>query len=173
VSDMYRLAIGTYILVFLFTVVHVAVAHPSHNKPAASHEAKRLAHGPPVTPTGHIDYSGRSQRGQASYYARGFAGHKTASGTRFNPRSDGAACKTLPLGSIAMVTNLKTNKSARVTVEDRGPYAKGRLLDVAPQVADRLGIKKSGVAPVIVTPITVPQPDGTIKLGAGAAGGAR
>jgi rare lipoprotein A len=77
------------------------------------------------------------------------------------------------LGSIAMVTNLKTNKSARVTVEDRGPYAKGRLLDVAPQVADRLGIKKSGVAPVIVTPITVPQPDGTIKLGAGAAGGAR
>jgi rare lipoprotein A len=72
-----------------------------------------------------------------------------------------------------MVTNLKTNKSARVTVEDRGPYAKGRLLDVAPQVADRLGIKKSGVAPVIVTPITVPQPDGTIKLGAGAAGGAR
>jgi rare lipoprotein A len=165
---MYRLAIGTYILVFLSTGVHVVVAQPSPNNPTARHEAERLAHLPPVTPNGHIDYTGRSQKGQASYYARRFAGHKTAGGKRFNPNSDIAASKTLPLGSTAMVTNLKTSKSARVKVEDRGPYVNGRVLDVAPLVADRLHLKKSGVAPVVVAPITVPQPDGTVRLGAGA-----
>lgn len=166
---MYRLAIETYLLVFLFTVVHVVVAQASPNDSAARHEAERLSHLPPVTPSGHIDRSGRKQKGQASYYARHFAGHKTASGKRFNPNSDGAASKTLPLGSTAIVTNLKTNQSARVKVEDRGPYAKRRVLDVAPLIANRLGLKKSGVAPVVVAPITVPQRDGTVKLGAGAA----
>jgi rare lipoprotein A len=152
-----------------FAAVHVIVAQASPNDSPARHEAERLAHLPPVTPNGHIDHSGRKQKGQASNYARRFAGHKTASGKRFNPNSDGAVSKTLPLGSTAIVTNLKTNKSARVKVEDRGPYAKRRVLDVTPLIASRLGLKTSGVAPVVVAPITVPQRDGTVKLGAGAA----
>ena len=164
---MHQPGVGSYILVFLFTVVHVVVAHPSANDLAAKHKAERPAHLSPARPNGHIDYSGRGQKGQASYYARRFAGHKTASGKQFNPNSDSAASNTLPLGSTALVTNLRTSKSAKVRVEDRGPYVNGRVLDVAPQVADRLDLKKSGVAPVVVAPITVPQPDGTVKLGVG------
>jgi rare lipoprotein A len=67
------------------------------------------------------------------------------------------------------VTNLKTSKSARVKVENRGPYANGRVLDVAPQVADRLDLKKSGVTPVVVAPNDGSTAYGTVKLGAGAA----
>jgi rare lipoprotein A len=54
-------------------------------------------------------------------------------------------------------------------VEDRGPYVDGRVVDLTPKVADELDMKKVGVTPVVVAPIAVPQPDGAIKLGAGAA----
>jgi len=86
-----------------------------------------------------------------------------------NPESNVAASKTLPLGTTAKVTNLSNGKSATVKVEDRGPYVKGRVVDVSPKVAEQLDLKHKGVAPVEVKPITVPQPDGAVKLGAGAA----
>jgi rare lipoprotein A len=57
-----------------------------------------------------------------------------------------------------------------VKVEDRGPFIDGRVVDVTPKVATELGMTKRGVVPVVVKPITVPQPDGDVKLGAGAAG---
>ena len=83
--------------------------------------------------------------------------------------SNVAASKTLPLGTTAKVTNLSNGKSATVKVEDRGPYVDGRVVDLTPKVADELDMKKVGVTPVVVAPIAVPQPDGAIKLGAGAA----
>jgi rare lipoprotein A len=66
------------------------------------------------------------------------------------------------------VTNLQTGMTATIRVEDRGPYTGGRIVDVTPKVAEQLGMRKAGVAPVIVAPIVVPQPDGAAKLGAGA-----
>jgi rare lipoprotein A len=81
-----------------------------------------------------------------------------------------AASKTLPLGSVAKVTNLENGKTATVNIEDRGPYVKGRVVDVAPKVAEDLDLGKKGVAPVVVKPITLPQADGGVRLGAGAAG---
>ncbi|HEY0185208.1 MAG TPA: septal ring lytic transglycosylase RlpA family protein [Rhodopila sp.] len=122
-----------------------------------------------AAPAGHIDHSGRKQKGRASYYARHFANRKMADGRRMNPNSDVAASKTLPLGSVASVTNLDNGKTATVKIEDRGPYARGRVVDLAPKVADQLDLKKDGVAPVEVKPITLPQPDGDVRLGAGAA----
>jgi rare lipoprotein A len=92
-----------------------------------------------------------------------------ADGHRMNPNSNVAASKTLPLGSVARVTNLDNGKSATVKIEDRGPYVDGRVVDLAPKVADELDIKGRGVAPVEVKPITIPEPDGGVKLGAGAA----
>ena len=117
----------------------------------------------------HLDHSGRAQKGRASYYAHCFANRKMADGARFDPNSDIAASKTLPFGTTAKVTNLRNGKSVMVTVEDRGPYVHGRVLDLAPKVAGQLDIRKYGVVPVIVAPITVPQSDGAVKLGAGAA----
>ena len=92
-----------------------------------------------------------------------------ADGDRMDPRSDNAASRTLPLGTTAKVTNVETGQSAVVTIEDRGPYAKGRLLDLSPSTAQKIGIKpEQGVAKVQVAPIAVPLPDGRVKLGAAA-----
>ncbi len=123
----------------------------------------------PGTQSRAEDWSGRTERGRASFYSDKFDGHKMADGQRYNPRSDAAASKTLPLGTTAKVVNTQTGKSATVTVEDRGPYARGRVMDVSPKVADALDMKKTGVAPVEVKPIAIPGPNGKVKLGTGAA----
>jgi peptidoglycan lytic transglycosylase len=144
-------------------------ATPPPDSPTARLEAERLAHLPPVTVRGHIDHSGRKQQGRASYYAHHFTNRKMADGRRFNPNSNAAASKTLPFGTTAKVTNLKNGRSAVVTVEDRGPHVGDRIVDVTPKVADELDMKRTGTMPVVVSPIAVPQPDGAVKLGAGAA----
>jgi rare lipoprotein A len=96
----------------------------------------------------------KPQSGEASYYGERDAGEKTASGAPFDPNKLTAASKTLPLGSRAKVTNKETGRSVNVTVNDRGPYAKGRILDVSPRAARNLGItRKDGVAPVKVQPL--------------------
>jgi rare lipoprotein A len=93
-----------------------------------------------------------------------------ADGRRMDPQANVIASKTLPLGSTARVTNTATGKSAVVTVEDRGELPGGRVADVSPHVARELALtKKQGVTPVVVTPITVPQPNGSVKRGVGAA----
>jgi len=145
--------------------VHPPVAHPSAahasgtHRPAASHS------------TATIDHSGREQTGSASWYGPGFANRKMADGRRMDPQANVIASKTLPLGSTARVTNTATGKSAVVTVEDRGRLPGGRVADVSPHVAQELSLtRKQGVVPVVVTPITVPQSNGSVKLGAGATG---
>jgi rare lipoprotein A len=115
-----------------------------------------------------LDRTGRARVGKASYYARSLAGRRMADGTPMNPHDDNAASKTLPLGTVARVTNLETGRVALVTIQDRGPYVPGRILDVSPGTARQLGIDRhDGVAKVEVAPIVVPQADGTLKLGEG------
>jgi rare lipoprotein A len=83
-----------------------------------------------------------------------------------NPHGNNAASRTLPLGTVAKVTNVDTGKSAVVKIEDRGPYIKGRIVDLSPSTAQKIGITpRIGVAQVVVTPIAVPLPDGSIKPG--------
>ena len=120
-----------------------------------------------------LDHSGRKRVGKASFYARKFFGRKMADGTPMNPRDDNAASKTLPLGTTARVTNLETGRSAVVTIQDRGPYVKGRIVDLSPATAEKIGLtREEGIAPVEVAPIAVPQPDGSSKPGAAARDGA-
>jgi len=148
---------------------------PLQASPAAKQEAERLAALPPVTPKGKpaIDYSGRKERGRASFYAPKFAGRKMADERRMNPNQNVAASKALPLGTTAKVTNLETGRTATVVIQDRGPRRGDRIVDVSLKAAGQLGLKKRGVAPVEVSPITVPQKDGSVKLGAGAAEASR
>jgi len=92
-----------------------------------------------------------------------------ADGKRMDPLASNAASKTLPLGTRATVTNLETGRSADVTIEDRGPYMQGRIVDLSPSTAREIGIDKhNGVAKVVVAPIAVPLPDGRVKPGAAA-----
>ena len=110
------------------------------------------------------DLSGRRRVGTASFYAGKFAGRQMADGSRMDPADDNAASRTLPLGTKARVTNLETGRSAVVTIQDRGPHAKGRLIDLSPSTARRIGItRRDGVAKVAVTPLAVPMPDGSVK----------
>jgi rare lipoprotein A len=76
-----------------------------------------------------------------------------ANGDRFDPESNAAASKTLPLGTVADVTNRETGETQRVVVEDRGPYVQGRIIDVTPRTAEELGMRDDGVAPVEVKPV--------------------
>lgn len=86
--------------------------------------------------------------GEASYYADLHHGRKTASGEIFNMHALTAAHRTIPLGTKVKVTNLGNGKSVRVKVNDRGPYAKGRVIDLSREAAVQLGMLKSGVAKV-------------------------
>ena len=113
----------------------------------------------------------RVQRGKASYYAPRLAGRRMADGGRFDPRSDAAAHRTLPLGSKARVRNLGNGRSATVTVRDRGPHAPGRILDVSPGTAERLGMTGEGVAAVEVAPVEAPRTGGGAEPGSAAGGG--
>ena len=138
--------------------------------PSLPEDVQRLASQPPVQPNAaRLDHSGRKQVGRASYYAQRFAHRKMANGERLDPESNVIASKTLPIGTTVRVTNQANGKSAVVTVADRGPYVKGRVVDLTPKVADELDLKQVGVAPVVVAPIAVPQANGGVKLGAGAA----
>jgi rare lipoprotein A len=117
-----------------------------------------------------LDRSGRRRIGKASFYARMFAGRTMANGNRMDPQDRNAASRTLPLGTTAKVTNLKTGKSAVVRIEDRGPYVEGRIVDLSPATAREIGITpREGVTTVEVAPITVPLADGSVKLGEAAA----
>ena len=99
---------------------------------------KKSAEGEPVI----------EQTGEASSYGRGFEGKKTANGEKFDKNDMTAAHPTLPLGTKATVTNLENGKSVDVRINDRGPYVKGRDIDVSQGAAKELDMSKNGVAPV-------------------------
>jgi rare lipoprotein A len=92
----------------------------------------------------------RAEFGIASVYGNGdgYAGRKTASGERMNPHALTAAHRTLPFGSRVRITNRKNGRSAVVRISDRGPFVRGRVIDVTPAAARALGF--SGLAPVSV-----------------------
>ena len=86
--------------------------------------------------------------GTASWYGRHWKGRKTASGSRFDPGRLTAAHRSLPLNTRVRVTNLQNAKSVTVLINDRGPYVRGRIIDLSKAAARRLGMLKEGVASV-------------------------
>jgi rare lipoprotein A len=143
-----------------------AVAPQAGATPPAPPHATASAPRVSVAAKPKLDLSGRTRVGKASFYAKQFVGRKMADGTAMDPHRDNAASKTLPLGTTAKVTNLETGQSAVVTIRDRGPYVSGRIVDLTPSTAQKVGITRhDGVARVEVAPIAVPLPDGGVKLG--------
>lgn len=101
-----------------------------------------------------VDAPKASQTGAASFYGSELEGRKTASGERLELDAMTGASRTVPLGTHVKVTNMETGRSATVKINDRGPYAEKRVLDLTPTAARHIGIdQKDGVAQVSVTPI--------------------
>ncbi|WP_232479068.1 septal ring lytic transglycosylase RlpA family protein [Roseomonas rosulenta] len=100
---------------------------------------------------------GAPQVGVASYYARHFTGRRMANGDRFDPHSDTIAHRTLPFGTLVRVTNLNNGRSATGVVQDRGPWTRGRIVDLSPRIAHNLDMIRSGVARVEVVPVEVAE----------------
>lgn len=98
------------------------------------------------------------ETGSASWYGPNFHGKKTASGKTYNQYDHTAAHKTLPFGTRVKVENLDNNTSTIVVINDRGPFASGRVIDLSYSAAKDLNIDKKGVAHVKLTVISDKQP---------------
>lgn len=100
---------------------------------------------------------GDTQKGIASYYHDSLHGNKTASGEVYNKRISSAAHKSLPIGTRVRVTRLSSGKSIIVRINDRGPFVKGRIIDLSRRAARELGIIKSGIANVKLEVLSIPK----------------
>jgi len=97
------------------------------------------------------DTAPQGQKGMASYYSDRFQGALTASGKPFNQQALTAAHPSLPLGTEVLVTRPDTGQTVKVVINDRGPYVRGRIIDLSKRAARKLGIIKRGIASVRVT----------------------
>jgi len=88
--------------------------------------------------------SADTMQGQASYYADSLQGNKTASGEPYDKNAMTAAHRTLDFGTMVKVTYLKTGKTVIVKINDRGPHAKGRIIDLSGAAAERIGLIQDG-----------------------------
>ena len=102
----------------------------------------------------------KPERGIASMYAASFVGRTTASGDVLDRRSLTAAHKRLPFGTKVEVVNRRNGRRVIVTVNDRGPHLKGRIIDLSPAAAEVLHMKRAGLVPVevrIASKLIVPE----------------
>jgi rare lipoprotein A len=108
----------------------------------------------PMTPREAL---GHSEVGVASHYSEHFFifPGKTATGEKLWPWTRVAAHKTLPIPCVVKVTNLKNGRSTKVRVNDRGPFIRGRMLDVTKPVADDLGFTRQGLTQVRIEVLSV------------------
>jgi len=98
----------------------------------------------------HHQTSPYRQSGIASWYGPGFSGRKTAGGGRFNPSLHTLAHRTLKLGTLVRITNLRNHKSVIAKVTDRGPFHGGRIADLSTSAASAIGMMGSGTARVLI-----------------------
>jgi rare lipoprotein A len=103
---------------------------------------------------------GQVQNGIASYYHDSLHGNKTASGQVYDKTRMSAAHKSLPLGTKVRVTDVGSGKSIIVRVNDRGPFVKGRIIDLSRKAAQELGMIRRGVSRVRVEVLSVPGRSG-------------
>jgi len=96
---------------------------------------------------------GWTQKGIASWYGPNFHGKYTSNGEIYNMYAFTAAHKTLPMDTMVKVTNLNNGKSVIVRINDRGPFVKGRIIDLSYVAGKQIGLDKSGIAPVKLTVI--------------------
>ncbi len=115
------------------------------------------------------DADGFRQRGTASWYGQKFHGRKTSNGERYDMYGVSAAHKTLPFDTVVRVHNLRNGRQLDVRINDRGPFVKGRIIDLSYGAAEKLGVVGPGTAPVEIVALAAParrvrQPGGQERL---------
>ncbi|MEQ8965235.1 MAG: septal ring lytic transglycosylase RlpA family protein [Azospirillaceae bacterium] len=126
---------------------HMAARNAAKSDPHYKVGSPYTINGRRYEPRESFDYV---ETGVASWYGPGFAGKQTANGEIFDPNALTAAHPTLQLPSIARVTNLENGRSVEVRINDRGPFASDRLIDLSRRAAELLGFKGQGTAVVRV-----------------------
>jgi rare lipoprotein A len=101
---------------------------------------------------------GFEQQGVASWYGRDFHGRKTSNGEYYDMYGMTAAHKTLPLGTFVRVVNMENNRSVDVRVNDRGPFVRGRIIDLSYTAAKQIGMVGPGTAHVKIVALGAPKP---------------
>jgi rare lipoprotein A len=99
-----------------------------------------------------------TQVGVASWYGKTHQGRTTANGEAFDMNAMTAAHRTLPFGTVVRVTNLANNRMDKIRINDRGPYVKGRIIDLSARAARALGMADDGVAKVRIEQYASDQP---------------
>ncbi|MCH4564575.1 septal ring lytic transglycosylase RlpA family protein [Halomonas sp. EGI 63088] len=99
------------------------------------------------------DTTAETQQGIASFYSDSFQGASTASGEPFDQQALTAAHPDLPFGTKVLVTRPDTGQEVEVLINDRGPFVKGRIIDLSKRAARKLGMLHRGTAPVLVTQV--------------------
>jgi len=134
-----RLWILTVLLSFVYTAPALAAVH--YKRHVELHRATAV------------------EVGIASWYGYGpwHPGRRTANGQRLNPQAMTCAHRTLPLGSVVRVTDIATGKDVVLEVTDRGPYGRGRIVDLSEGAARELGIRKEGVSVVRLEVVSRPE----------------
>jgi rare lipoprotein A len=125
------------------TEIHPAALHRRHHR----HLAERVE--------GPVETIGEREVGAASWYGGRHLGRRTASGERLDSIHDTAAHRSLPLQSLARVTNLDNGRSVIVRVTDRGPVSHELVIDLSPSAAEELHMKEAGIVPVSVEPVVL------------------
>lgn len=143
---------------------HGARTEPSHDSQRNLHDdpTSRVNRAADYVHLGHATSTkGHTSRfrqlGLASWYGRGFHGRRTANGEHYDMYAMTAAHRTLPLGSYVRVTSLASSKSVVVRINDRGPYARGRVIDLSYLAASALGMHRAGVTKVAIERVEKPE----------------
>ena len=111
----------------------------------------------PADPLSRGSTAHDNMTGIASWYGMHWQGRKTASGKRFNVSKLTAAHRSLPLNTRVRVTNTENGKSVVVLINDRGPYVRGRVIDLSTAAARELGMVKEGIVPVHIDIVSEPE----------------
>ena len=151
-----RLAAGLGVGIVLLVVVSCRLHPAAAPDESEESEAATLLDDEPMPELAPAAQAAASvqQFGVASYYAKRHHARRTASGERFDMDQLTAAHRTLPFGTVVRVTDVASGRSVTVRINDRGPYAAGRVIDLSRAAAVRLGMLESGVADVQLDVLT-------------------
>jgi rare lipoprotein A len=145
--------------IFLIVLLFLGCANREYNTQVYNVPGIKNPTKKPYSVNGRVYYPlntvsvGWSERGIASWYGPNFHGRYTSNGEIYNMYAYTAAHKTLPMNTIVKVTNLQNKKSVIVRINDRGPFVKGRIIDLSYAAGKKIGLDVTGTAPVKITVI--------------------